>query len=303
MRKVLILLALVVVSLALSAEEKKAKLAVFDTTDKSKKFSKERLIASAEFIRGEIIASNQFIVIPKERQDKILIKEQKKESYKECYDQKCQIPLGQALSADTIVVPTITLFDGIYTLRLEMIDLAKEATVNGATVDFTDQKNFRDSARKAVQKLLGLEVTETVKEEVRPKEEETRPVREDNRYPGENFDASKFSEPILDDWVFFFQDKKGKYYYNRRTILIHERRSLLLDPKERIEEVSAWVRIVNSSKVKEEKRYSIACESREVHPDGYGYASHDIPITPESFLDYLHSKICSEEKQERGDFE
>ena len=280
MRKVLILLVVLVVGFTLSAEETKAKLAVFDTTDKSKKFSKERLIASAEFIRGEIIASNQFIVIPKERQDKILIKEQKKESYKECYDQKCQIPLGQALSADTIVVPTITLFDGIYTLRLEMIDLAKEATVNGATVDFTDQKSFRDSARKAVQKLLGLEVTEAAT----PKAE-AKPAQENNRYPGENFDANKFSEPIIDDWVFFFQDKQGKYYYNRRTMVIDNQ-----PYGEAIEDLSVWIRIVQSNKVKKEKRYSIGCKGRIIHYNGWG-ESGETPIKPESYLDYLYAKV------------
>lgn len=278
MRKVLILLALMVVSLTLSAEETKAKLAVFDTTDKSKKFSKERLIASAEFIRGEIIASNQFIVIPKERQDKILIKEQKKESYKECYDQKCQIPLGQALSADTIVVPTITLFDGIYTLRLEMIDLAKEATVNGATVDFTDQKSFRDSARKAVQKLLGLEVTE-----VATPKEVAKPAREDNRYPGENFDASKFSEPIVDDWVFFFEDGQGKYYFNKRTL-----------STDTFGVTSIWYRIIKAEEVKSENQVSMYCAERKIFIDwkSGGRRTGESLITPESMLDYLHSKAC-----------
>lgn len=267
----------VFVNISLSASEQKPKLAVFDVVDKSKKYSRERLVAATEFIRGEIIATNMFIVIPKERQDRILIKEQKKESYKECYNEQCRIPLGQALSADTIVVSTMNLFDGVYTLRLEMIDLAKEATVNGTTVDFTDQKSFRDSARKAVAKLLGLEAAE----EQKPQEKE-KGTQEDSRYPGENFDSTKFSEPIVDDWVYFFQDKQGKYYYNQRTVV---KESGI---------ISVWYRVIQSKKIKKENNLAIGCNERVVYIGWKsGIYNQEVAIIPESYMDYLHSKVCN----------
>ncbi|HOW50519.1 MAG TPA: DUF1566 domain-containing protein [bacterium] len=136
MRNILILLAVLVVAVTLGAEEKRYKVAVMEFDDQTKKLSKSMLETAAEYLRGELVASNQFIVISKDRQKKALIKEEKKESWKECYDQQCRIQLGQALSADTILTGTISKFSRSYILTLELIDLAKEATIKGAKVEF-----------------------------------------------------------------------------------------------------------------------------------------------------------------------
>ncbi len=136
MRKLPIILLVLLIGLALFAEEKKAKVAVMEIEDRSATLDAAMLGNAAEYLRGELAATNRFVLISKDRQRQIILKEEKKESWKDCYDQNCRVQLGQALSADTLLQSSVNLFGGIYTLTVEMVDLAKEATVKGAKAKF-----------------------------------------------------------------------------------------------------------------------------------------------------------------------
>ena len=136
MRNIASLLLVVAITIALIAQERQTKLAVMEIDDKSGKLSKKLLDNAAEALRTELVASNKFIVISKDRQRQAMIKGEKKESWKECYDQSCRIQLGQALTADSILTGIVTYFGKKYTLTVELIDLAKEATVKAAKADF-----------------------------------------------------------------------------------------------------------------------------------------------------------------------
>ncbi|HPV20425.1 MAG TPA: hypothetical protein PK102_02200, partial [bacterium] len=85
----------------LSGEEK-SKLAVMEFEDRSATLDQTMLSNAAEYLRSGFVGSDRFIIIAKERQEKALIQEMKKESYQMCRERNCQIPLGQALSADSI---------------------------------------------------------------------------------------------------------------------------------------------------------------------------------------------------------
>ena len=136
-------------------DDDKQKLAVMEFEDSSGKLQAKTLSDATEYIRGKLVSSNKYIVIAKERQEKALIKEMKKESYKLCNDKNCQIPLGQALSADTILRTTISFFGGTYTITSELIDLAKEATVKGATESFNgDEKELKNALDSIVSQLV-----------------------------------------------------------------------------------------------------------------------------------------------------
>ena len=136
-------------------DDEKLKLAVMEFEDQSGKLSKKMLSSATEYIRGAFVALNKFIVIAKERQENAMIKQMKKESYKACNDKNCQIPLGQALSADTILRTTISFFGGTYTITSELIDLAKEATVKGATESFNgDEKELKNALESIVLQLV-----------------------------------------------------------------------------------------------------------------------------------------------------
>ena len=158
MKKVCLFFILILSLLPVFADDddEKLKLAVMEFEDLSGKLSKKMLSVATEQIRSKFVSSNKFIVIAKERQENAMIKQMKKESYKLCNDKNCQIPLGQALSADTILRTTITFLGGTYTITSELIDLAKEATVKGAEAKFDgSEKSLIPALDSIVNQILG----------------------------------------------------------------------------------------------------------------------------------------------------
>ena len=180
-------------------DDEKLKLAVMEFEDISGNLTKEMLTGATEYIRGAFVASNKFIVIAKERQEKAMIAEMKKESYKECNDKNCQIPLGQALSADTILRTTINFFGGVYTITSELIDLAKEATVVGAKQKFDgSEKAFMEALDKIAERIAGADIQidaepEKVQEVQQVKPEEPKAAEAENE-PVEEESAEKIQE-------------------------------------------------------------------------------------------------------------
>ncbi len=137
-------------------DDDKLILAVMEFEDKSGQLSENTLSNATEYIRSAFVASNKFIVIAKERQEKAIIKQMKAESYKLCNDKNCQIPLGKALSADTILRTSINFFGGTYTITTELINLEKEATEVGTNSTFNGDENSLKAALDAiVAKIIG----------------------------------------------------------------------------------------------------------------------------------------------------
>ena len=158
MKKLCLIFILILTLLPVFADgdDEKLKLAVMEFEDKSGQLSENTLSNATEYIRGAFVASNKFIVIAKERQEKAMIKQMKKESYKLCNDKNCQIPLGQALSADTILRTTITFFAKKYTITSEFIDLAKEATTKGAKATFDgSEESLNEALDSIVVQIIG----------------------------------------------------------------------------------------------------------------------------------------------------
>ncbi len=157
MRKFTLFVLVAVVTVFLGAQERQTKLAVMEIDDQSGKLSKKLLETAAEALRTELVASNKFIVISKDRQRKAMIKGEKKESWKECYDQSCRIQLGQALTADNIMTGIVTYFGKKYTLTVEIIDLAKEATVKGAKAEFDGtEEGLADAIKSIAAQVTGV---------------------------------------------------------------------------------------------------------------------------------------------------
>ncbi|MBR4531566.1 PEGA domain-containing protein [bacterium] len=158
MKKLLLVLIILCAFFKIFADDddEKLRLAVMEFEDKSGKLSDTTLSNATEYIRGAFVSSNKFIVIAKERQENAMIKQMKKESYKLCNDKNCQIPLGQALSADTILRTTITFLGGTYTITSELIDLEKEATTKGAKATFAgDEKSLLSALDEIVAQIIG----------------------------------------------------------------------------------------------------------------------------------------------------
>lgn len=117
----------------------RTKLAVMEIEDLSGKLDKGVMSRGTDYLRATLNATRAFIVIDKSRQAEALLSvvaREKSESYKDCYDQSCQIPLGQALAADTILRTQITTIAKFCTISSELVDLEKEAAVGGGLVKF-----------------------------------------------------------------------------------------------------------------------------------------------------------------------
>jgi hypothetical protein len=88
-------------------------------------------------------------------QQKRALAELKVDSYKACFDESCQIPLGKALAASHILRTQVARFGGTCVLNGELLDLAKEITVTAASAraDCSDE-GFLDASQKLATKLL-----------------------------------------------------------------------------------------------------------------------------------------------------
>jgi len=120
---------------ALHAEDRIV-LAVMTLEDGTDERLPARLIDNlTDYLRTQIATRGKFVVIDKSRQAAALRKmvgDARKESYKACYDSQCQIPLGKALSADTVLRVKLTRIGSTYQLSAEMVDLASESVDPGA---------------------------------------------------------------------------------------------------------------------------------------------------------------------------
>ena len=68
-----------------------------------------------------------------EKAFKSQLQDMKSESYKDCYDDSCQIELGKALAASHILRSRIAQFGSKCVLNVELIDLRSEVTVKAAS--------------------------------------------------------------------------------------------------------------------------------------------------------------------------
>lgn len=146
MNRLFVLFAFVLFSFALHAAP--PKIAVMDVEDKTGTISKTLADEATEFIRSELVSSNRFTVISKDAQRQARIKEEKKKTWKEQYDKAQRIQLGKSLAADTVLTTTVTKFGSKFTVTLELVDLASEATLKGAKSDY-------DGSEEGLQSALG----------------------------------------------------------------------------------------------------------------------------------------------------
>jgi formylglycine-generating enzyme required for sulfatase activity len=154
---------LVVVTLVLAGSAPafaagRPRVAVMEIEDRSGTLKARLRGDLTEYLRVQLTATGRYVVIDKTRQAKALkrlVSEQQKESYKQCYAESCQIPLGQALSADSILRTTVTRIGGIYAISAELVDLEKQASM-GAAVEECEGEPKRRRDRRLMQAVKRL---------------------------------------------------------------------------------------------------------------------------------------------------
>lgn len=193
MKKICFAFALICAFFKMFADDgDKLRLAVMEFEDRSGTLSKQVLEDATEYLRGALISANKYTVIATERQNQTMIKEMKKESYKECNDKNCQIRLGQALSADTILRTTITRLGQTFVIASELIDLEKEATVVGAREKYDGTEESLSIALDNIAEKV-ITAYESIQNEGKSKSEEN--YNKENGYSKGSSDQNNYQAP------------------------------------------------------------------------------------------------------------
>lgn len=133
-----------VVVVALSATfptfaQDKPILAVMGIEDKTGKLERKDLEAATELLSVLLAVSGQYSVVERGKQDrkrKEVVRQMKRESYDQCYDDKCRVELGRALAADTLVLCSVLKLGESCSLACRMVPLEKETAEGGGVVKF-----------------------------------------------------------------------------------------------------------------------------------------------------------------------
>ena len=126
MRNALFVAFLVLTSATAEASSRPV-VAVFTLEGKGTGFKAQELDSVSEYVSTQLAASGRFTVVPRSEVKKSL-RGQKKESYKGCYDESCQIEIGRELAAEKVVVGSIRKFGKVCMVNLRLFDLAKSAS-------------------------------------------------------------------------------------------------------------------------------------------------------------------------------
>jgi len=134
-------------------------IAVMDVADKSGELDGDLLIGLTDYFRARLVSSGRYSVVDKSRQAEArqkMILDAKAESYKPCYDRTCQIPLGQALAADSVLSGSIARIGSKYIVKAELIDLAREVTVAGglAKCDVEPREGLEERLVEALESIV-----------------------------------------------------------------------------------------------------------------------------------------------------
>ena len=124
-------------------------VAVFDIHDASKKLEKDALLQLTNYLGTLLTQSGIYKVIPQDQLRQNLLDE-KKGSFKECFDERCQIELGKALSAEKTLATTLIQVGSKCAVTANLFDLKTETTEKGASVETGCSPDDLLSAMKSI---------------------------------------------------------------------------------------------------------------------------------------------------------
>jgi len=131
-------------------------VAVFSVELEGVKLTGQFRNSLANYLATRLTESGKYQVIPRDQLKKRLFA-QKKKSFKECYDQSCQIEIGKELAAEKTLSARIAKLGKRCTVSLTLFDLKKSTTEAAATQHGKcGEDNVIDSIDKALDKLFGV---------------------------------------------------------------------------------------------------------------------------------------------------
>ena len=127
-------------------------VAVFDTDDQGSGLDRTLLTRLTDYLATRLTEGG-YRIIPRSQVKQRLL-EAKKESYKECYDQGCQIELGRELAAQKTLATTILKIGGSCQLTSVLYDLKKSTTELAASAEAPcDEKELLGAVKQIAAKL------------------------------------------------------------------------------------------------------------------------------------------------------
>jgi formylglycine-generating enzyme required for sulfatase activity len=129
-------------------------VAVFEVEAKRVGLPADALEGMADYL-GTLMARRGYQVVPRS-QLKERLSAQKKDSYKQCFDESCQIEIGKELAADKSLATQILKLGGECKVNLGLFDLKKAASERAGTASGKcDEANVVKSLEAAVLDMFG----------------------------------------------------------------------------------------------------------------------------------------------------
>jgi hypothetical protein len=125
--RIALILAFLLAGSAVRAEDPPPVVAVFEIENRGSPLSGDELIALTDYLGTKLGEQGNYQIIPRQEIRKRLV-EQKKASYKACYDQSCQIEVGREMAAEFTVSASISRVGKTCIITAAMYDLRKAAT-------------------------------------------------------------------------------------------------------------------------------------------------------------------------------
>jgi len=130
-------------------------VAVFDIEDRSRRLKPSEVDGLTEYLAGKLAEGGLFHVIPRQQIKQRLL-EQKKRSYRQCYDQSCQIDIGREMAAQKVLSTVIASVGSSCLVTVALFDLKKAATeVTASARGGCSADDLLNQIEQAVNKLRG----------------------------------------------------------------------------------------------------------------------------------------------------
>jgi hypothetical protein len=107
-------------------------VAVFEIENRGSPLTKDELVALTDYLGTKLGERGRYQIIPRQEIRKRLL-EQKKASFKKCYDQSCQIEVGREMAAQFTVSASVSRVGKTCIITAAMYDLKKAATYKTGT--------------------------------------------------------------------------------------------------------------------------------------------------------------------------
>lgn len=141
-------------SLASVVAEDRPIVAVFDVEVRGPKMSKEVLDRLTDYL-GSLMAERGYQVVPRS-QLRDRLRQEKKGSYQQCYDQSCQIEIGKEMAAQKSLATQVLKIGSKCKVTVTLFDLQRAASQGAGTASGScGEDGVVDSLEKAVATLLG----------------------------------------------------------------------------------------------------------------------------------------------------